>query len=142
MWSGLFFFQSNVPLQYWSDCVRTSVFLIKTPSPLLQNKTPFEIIKNKPPDYSLLKDFGCLCSSSTYPKDRHKLTPRSNASVFLGYPSGYKSYKVLNLETNSISNFLLPETFFFMKTFFLFSPLSLMILFLIFFLLKITYFHL
>lgn len=119
MWSGLFFFQSNVPLQYWSDCARTSVFLInRTPSPLLQNKTPLEIIKNKPPDYSLLKDFRCLCYSSTYPKDQHKFTPRSDASVFLGYPSGYKSYKVLNLETNSISNFLLPETFFFMKTFF------------------------
>ncbi|CAE5963143.1 unnamed protein product [Arabidopsis arenosa] len=97
-------FQSNVPLEYWSDCIKTSVYLInRTPSPLLNNKTPFEILLKKKPLYSNLKAFGCLCYVSTYPKDRHKFTPRSEASVFLGYPSGYKGYKVLNLETHSIS---------------------------------------
>ncbi|KAG7572108.1 Reverse transcriptase RNA-dependent DNA polymerase [Arabidopsis suecica] len=42
----------------------------------------------------------------TYPStsaDRHKFTPRATASVFLGYPSGYKGYKVLDLDTHSIS---------------------------------------
>lgn len=39
------YFQSNVPFVYWDDCVLTFVFLInQTPSALLSNKTPLEIL--------------------------------------------------------------------------------------------------
>ncbi|KAG7533590.1 Retrotransposon Copia-like N-terminal [Arabidopsis thaliana x Arabidopsis arenosa] len=48
-----------------------------------------------------------LSLSKTKLKDwshyRHKFTPRATTSVFLGYPSGYKGYKVLDLDTHSIS---------------------------------------
>jgi len=97
-------FQSNIPMQYWSDCVTTAVFLInRLPSPLLNNKSPYELILNKQPDYSLLKNFGCLCFVSTNAHERTKFTPRARACVFLGYPSGYKGYKVLDLESHSVT---------------------------------------
>lgn len=47
------------------------------------------------------------------PKDRNKFTARATSSVFIGYPSGYKGYKVLDLESRSVSisrNFIFHET--------------------------------
>lgn len=111
-------FQSNVPLAYWSDYIYTAVFLInRTPSIILQNKTPYQLqlLMNKEPDYSFLKSFGCLCYVSTLSKDINKFSARADACVFLGYPAGYKGYKVLHLAYNSISitrNLVFHETTF------------------------------
>ncbi|CAA7051061.1 unnamed protein product [Microthlaspi erraticum] len=109
-------FQSNMPLVYWSDCVLTAVFLInRTPSLLLQKRSPYEVLFQKPPDYAFLRSFGCLCYVSTHLKDRNKFSPRAVPCVFLGYSFGYKGYKVLNLDTNQVSvsrNVIFHETVF------------------------------
>lgn len=96
-------FQSHLTLDYWGDSILTAVFLInKTPTPLLKNKSPYEALMAKTPDYSGLKVFGCLAYMSTSSKNRHKFQPPSKPCVFIGYPAGYKGYKLLDLETNKI----------------------------------------
>ena len=39
------YFWSQIPIEFWTNCVLTAAFLInKTPTPLLHNKTPFELL--------------------------------------------------------------------------------------------------
>ena len=87
-------FQVKLALEYWSDCVLTSVFLInRLPTPLLKDKSLYQMLTSKKPDYTRIRTFGYI----------HKFQLRAKASIFLGYPSGYKGYKVMDLETNVIS---------------------------------------
>ena len=96
-------FQSGVLLSLWGDCILTSVFLInRTPSQVISNKTPYEMLTSKLPHYSHLNTFACLCYASTSPKQRHKFQDRARACVFLGYPPGYKGYKLLDLQSNTV----------------------------------------
>ena len=94
------FFQSKIPLSYWSECVQTSIFLInRIPSKVLNNKTPYELMYGKIPDYSTIRVFGCLSFASTLPSSRHKFSPRAVPCVLIGFPSHMKAYKLLDLQS-------------------------------------------
>ena len=71
------------------------------PFHVLSNKTPFEALYHKVPSYSHLGTCGCLCYGSTLTRRRDKFSPRAIRSIFFGYPPCYKSYKMLNLDTNA-----------------------------------------
>lgn len=43
-------FQGNLPVRFWGECVLGAVYLInRTPSRLLKNKTPYELLFGKEP---------------------------------------------------------------------------------------------
>ena len=95
--------QSKLPISYWTECLFNATNLInRYPSRVLKNKTPYEILFGKPPNYSYLRSFGCLCYVATISHNRDKFEPRSIPCVFIGYPYGKKGYRVLDLKTQKI----------------------------------------
>ncbi|XP_074327385.1 uncharacterized protein LOC141665303 [Apium graveolens] len=92
--------QSGIPLSHWGDLVMTAVYLInRLPTPVLQNKTPYEMLYNEPADYNNLRAFGCLVFAPNPNQSADKFSFRAVPSVFIGYPPGVKGYKLLDLST-------------------------------------------
>ncbi|MCH83592.1 LTR retrotransposon like protein, partial [Trifolium medium] len=90
-------FQAAIPLKYWGYCIATAAHLInRTPSANLDNLTPYELLYKEQPDFSRLKTFGCLCYVATIPSLRTKFCPRVVPCIFMGYPTGYKGYRVFD----------------------------------------------
>ncbi|XP_073045833.1 uncharacterized protein [Primulina eburnea] len=96
-------FQGNLPFTFWGECVLGAVYLInRTQSGLLQNKTPFEIIFGKAPDFDELKVFGCLAFAHNQKAKGNKFAPRSRKCIFIGYPHGKKGWKLYDIQTCDI----------------------------------------
>ena len=92
------YFQSCVPISFGGECIATATYIInRIPSRLLQNKTPYYLLQKTQPDYAIMRVFGSLCYTSTLLTNRHKFTLRAHPCVFVGYPKGYKGYKLYNL---------------------------------------------
>ena len=94
---------ASMPLKYWDEAFTTTCFLINhLPSPVVQNKSPFEKLFNLLPDCNFLKVFGCACWPHLRPHNHHKLDFRSKLCVFLGYSLNHKGYRCLHLSSGRI----------------------------------------
>lgn len=55
-------FQAHLPLKFWGDFVMHATLIInRQPTPFLDGKSPYELLFQKPPPYTHLCTFGCLC---------------------------------------------------------------------------------
>lgn len=77
----------------------TAAYLInRTPTPLLDGKTPYDMLFNKPPSYNILRVFGCLCFVKNQSRMIDKFRSRTRKCIFVGYPYGKKGWRLYDLE--------------------------------------------
>ena len=91
---------SNLPLSYWSYAVSTTTHIInRFHTPILHNKSPWEVLFNTKLDLLHHRTFGCMCFPFIRPYNKHKLQPHTAPCIFLGYPAYSKGYICLDLNT-------------------------------------------
>jgi len=110
------YFQSKVPIQFKGKCVATTTYLInRVPSPLLNHKSPYQVLFGSRPDCDSLRTFGYLGFAATLPSTRNKFSPWVVPFVFVGYLRGYKGYNLYNIETKQfyiLGDIIFHETIF------------------------------
>lgn len=93
-------FQGHLPKKFWGESILTTSYLINiTPSTLLENKSPYELLYGSLPDYANIRMFGTLCYARRINRDKDKFDDRSVRCVFLGYLMGKKGWIVCDLQT-------------------------------------------
>lgn len=76
-------FQASLAIEYWGECILAAGYLInRTPSALLQNKTPFEILYGHAPGYKHIRVLGCLAYAHNTNHKGDKFQSRSRRCVF------------------------------------------------------------
>lgn len=86
----------------WSECILTATYLInRTPSSVLNGKSPYDLVYGFAPVLSHLRNFGCLCFAIK-PNNFDKFSSRSEKCVLLGYSNSKKGYRLYSLDSKQI----------------------------------------
>lgn len=84
-------YHASVPLEFWYHAFATTVFLInRLPSSSINYVTLFQ------------KLFRCACYPSLKSYNTHKLEPKTDQHVFMGYTLQYKEYLCYNIQTKKM----------------------------------------
>ncbi|CAN1342859.1 Retrovirus-related Pol polyprotein from transposon TNT 1-94 [Linum perenne] len=96
-------FHSHLPTIFWGFAVAHAIHLInRLSTPILNDKSPIEVLTTKPPSYDHLRVFGCLAYSTNICPSRQKFDSRALTCVFLGYPASTKGFLLYNVHSNQV----------------------------------------
>lgn len=94
---------SAAPLSFWAEALQTATHLInRRPCRATGSLTPYQLLLGAPPTYDHLRVFGCLCYPNTIATAPHKLSPRSLACVFIGYPADHRGYRCYDMVSRRV----------------------------------------
>ncbi|GJU87918.1 ribonuclease H-like domain-containing protein [Tanacetum coccineum] len=92
----------GIPLNMWSECVLTATYLIKRlPTSVLNGKSPYDLVYNKPYSLKHLRSFGCLAYADIL-NSHDKFGSRFEKCVLVGYSNSKKGYKLWSLDNKQI----------------------------------------
>ncbi|GJU66090.1 retrovirus-related pol polyprotein from transposon TNT 1-94, partial [Tanacetum coccineum] len=87
----------------WAKAVATACYTQNHSIVYLRHdKTPYELLHDKPPDLSFFHVFGALCYSTNDSENLGKLQPKADISIFIGYAPTKKAFQIYNRRTRRI----------------------------------------
>ncbi|XP_049350431.1 uncharacterized protein LOC125815076 [Solanum verrucosum] len=113
-------FQRHIPLRFWGHCILTAPYIInRLPTPVLNGKSPHEVLHKCKPSLQHLRVIGCLCfAKNMYISD--KFQSRSVVAIHMGYSEQTKGYMLYDMKDK---HFFLSRDVVFKETIFPFSLL-------------------
>jgi hypothetical protein len=95
-------YEHRIPRRFWAEAINTACYISnRIFLRSLLNLTPFELRFGRQSSISHLRPFGCKCFILKC-GNLNKFESRSSDEIFLDYTPHGRSYRVLNLETNTI----------------------------------------
>lgn len=93
----------SVPNRLWGEAIRHSTYLLnRIATRALKDQTPYELYRERKPNVSHLRVFGCIGYAKVDSKLLKKLDDRSRMLVHLGTEPGSKAYRLLDPQTSKI----------------------------------------
>ncbi|GKC80434.1 putative reverse transcriptase domain-containing protein [Tanacetum coccineum] len=94
---------AKASLFLWAEAVATACYTQNRSIICLHhNKTPYELLHDKPPDLSIFHVFGTLCYSTNDSENLGKLQPKADIGIFIGYAPTKKAFRIYNRRTRRI----------------------------------------
>jgi hypothetical protein len=94
--------EHRTPRHFWAIAINTTCYISNQIFlPLILNSTPFKLRFGRKPFVSHLRPFGCKCFVLKH-RNLDKFESHSADGIFLGYTPHGRSYRVFNLETNTV----------------------------------------
>ncbi|CAN1753150.1 Retrovirus-related Pol polyprotein from transposon TNT 1-94 [Linum perenne] len=104
----------KLPKKFWGEAVNTACYI--TNRALIRaglKKTPYELLKKRPPNIGYFRAFGCKCFILNSKDHLGKFDAKSDEGIFIGYASSSKAYRVYNKRTLKVEesvNVIFDET--------------------------------
>ena len=93
----------GLPKTFWAEAVSTTIYLLnRCPTKAVWNRTPFEAWSGRKPSVKHFKVFGSIAYAQVPKEKRHKLDESSEKSIFIGYSTMSKGYRLYNLKTHKV----------------------------------------
>ena len=93
----------SMPNYLWGEAIRHATYLInRVATRVLNDQTPYEMLRSKKPNISHLKVFGCIGYAKIEGAQLKKLDDRSLMLVHLGTEPGSKAYRLYNPNTRRV----------------------------------------
>ncbi|GJR12932.1 retrovirus-related pol polyprotein from transposon TNT 1-94 [Tanacetum coccineum] len=94
---------AKAPLFLWAEAFATACYTQNhSIVHLRHDKTPYELLHDKPHDLSFFHVFGALCYLKNDSENFGKLQPKADIGIFIGYAPTKKAFRIYNQRTRQI----------------------------------------